>query len=33
LRPFLLHGLRAMQGAWAPVRLGWNPKRLFAIKG
>jgi transposase len=32
-RQFLLRGLRAVQGEWALVCLGWNLKRLFALKG
>jgi hypothetical protein len=32
-RQFLLRGLRAVQGEWATVCLGWNLKRLFALKG
>ena len=31
-RQFLLRGLRAVQGEWALVCLGWNLKRLFALK-
>jgi transposase len=32
-RQFLLRGLRAVQGEWALVCIGWNLKRLFALKG
>jgi transposase len=32
-RQFLLRGLHAVQGEWALVCLGWNLKRLFALKG
>jgi len=32
-RQFLLRGLRAVQGEWALVCMGWNLKRLFALKG
>ncbi|MCF7996786.1 MAG: transposase [Chromatiaceae bacterium] len=32
-RQFLLRGLRAVQGEWALVCLGWNLKRLFALRG
>lgn len=32
-RQFLLRGLTAVQGEWALVCLGWNLKRLFALKG
>lgn len=32
-RQFLLRGLQAVQGEWALVCLGWNLKRLFALKG
>jgi transposase len=32
-RQFLLRGLDAVQGEWALVCLGWNLKRLFALKG
>jgi len=32
-RQFLLCGLRAVQGEWARVCIGWNLKRLFALKG
>jgi IS5 family transposase len=32
-RQFLLRGLEAVQGEWALVCLGWNLKRLFALKG
>jgi hypothetical protein len=31
-RQFLLRGLKAVQGEWALVCLGWNLKRLFALK-
>lgn len=31
-RQFLLRGLNAVQGEWALVCLGWNLKRLFALK-
>ncbi len=31
-RRFLLRGLRAVQGEWALVCLGWNLKRLFALR-
>lgn len=30
-RQFLLRGLRAVQGEWTLVCLGWNLKRLFAL--
>ena len=32
-RQFLLRGLRAVQGEWALVCIGWNLKRLFALNG
>ncbi|WP_300971477.1 transposase [Thiocapsa sp.] len=32
-RQFLLRGLRAVQGEWALVCMGWNLKRLFPLKG
>jgi hypothetical protein len=32
-RQFLLRGLRAVQGEWALVCMGWNLKRLFALRG
>jgi transposase len=32
-RQFLLRGLRAVQGEWALVCIGWNLKRLFVLKG
>ncbi|EXJ11057.1 transposase [Imhoffiella purpurea] len=32
-RQFLLRGLKAVQGEWALVCLGWNLKRLFALRG
>jgi hypothetical protein len=32
-RQFLLRGLRVVQGEWALVCMGWNLKRLFALKG
>jgi len=32
-RQFLLRGLQAVQGEWALVCIGWNLKRLFALKG
>jgi transposase len=32
-RQFLLRGLNAVQGEWALVCMGWNLKRLFALKG
>jgi IS5 family transposase len=32
-RQFLLRGLRAVQGEWALVCLGWNLKRLFVLRG
>jgi hypothetical protein len=32
-RQFLLRGLTAVQGEWALVCLGWNLKRLVALKG
>lgn len=32
-RQFLLRGLRAVQGEWALVGMGWNLQRLFALKG
>lgn len=31
-RQFLLRGLNAVQGEWTRVCLGWNLKRLFALK-
>jgi hypothetical protein len=31
-RQFLLRGLHTVQGNWALVCLGWNLKRLFALK-
>lgn len=31
-RQFLLRGLNAVQGEWALVCVGWNLKRLFALK-
>ena len=31
-RQFLLPGPRALQDEWALVYLGWNLKRLFALK-
>lgn len=31
-RQFLLRGLDAVQGEWALVCMGWNLKRLFALK-
>lgn len=32
-RQFLLRGLRAVQGEWALVCIGWNLKRLFVLNG
>jgi transposase len=32
-RQFLLRGLRAVQGEWALVCIGWNLRRLFVLKG
>ncbi len=32
-RQFLLRGLRAVQGEWTLVCIGWNLKRLFALNG
>jgi len=32
-RQFLLRGLRAVQGEWTLVCLGWNLKRLFVLRG
>lgn len=32
-RQFLLRGLDAVQSEWTLVCLGWNLKRLFALKG
>jgi transposase len=32
-RQFLLRGLHAVQGEWALVCMGWNLKRLFALRG
>jgi hypothetical protein len=31
-RQFLLRGLRAVQGEWTLVCIGWNLKRLFVLK-
>ena len=32
-RQFLLRGLRAVQGEWALVCIGWNLRRLFVLRG
>ena len=32
-RQFLLRGLRAVQGEWALVCIGWNLRRLFVLNG
>ena len=32
-RQFLLRGLDSVQGEWALVCIGWNLKRMHALKG